>query len=611
MPMQTYGIDIWGDQNFVIKEDKVHINHKSAPSLLEITDKIRLSGLRGPLILRFPHLIGKQIDTLYKTFNAAIAENEYTGTFRAVFPLKVNQFPEAVNAIIEHGESCGYGLEAGSKAELVIAMAKTPKGSPITVNGFKDTEMITLGFMAAHMGHDITMTIEGLGELESIIDVASSCNLKVPSIGIRIRLKSSGSGAWAKSGGMDAKFGLTTTELLEAITLLREHGLLQNFRMIHFHIGSQMEDIAPLKKALREAGNVYAELKRMGAEGLKAINIGGGLAVEYSQHVSTRLKNYNLGEFASSVAFLLKEVMDAKGVEHPNIYTESGRFIVASHAVLIAPVLELFSHDFQEKSLKLKEVNPPLVEELRTLNELVNPKNCIEYMHDALDHMESVLTLFELGYIDLEDRSNAEILVQQVIKKSLYLFRGKPTPELERLQARLQERYLINSSFFQSMPDYWGLGQHFPVMPLDRLDKPAIRSASLWDITCDSDGEVAFNPDAPLYLHDVNLDEEEYYLAFFNIGAYQETMGMQHNLFKHPSECTIMLKEDGYEIENFIESENLLTILSDLGYNESQILIQLKNSLAQADFSTEEEKSDTLQQLELYLYQNGYLRTTN
>jgi arginine decarboxylase len=161
------------------------------------------------------------------------------------------------------------------------------------------------------------------------------------------------------------------------------------------------------------------------------------------------------------------------------------------------------------------------------------------------------------------------------------------------------------------MPDYWGLGQHFPVMPLDRLDKPAIRSASLWDITCDSDGEVAFNPDAPLYLHDVNLDEEEYYLAFFNIGAYQETMGMQHNLFKHPSECTIMLKEDGYEIENFIESENLLTILSDLGYNESQILIQLKNSLAQADFSTEEEKSDTLQQLELYLYQNGYLRTTN
>ena len=611
MPMNNYGIDIWGDQNFAIKGDKVHVNHKSEPSLLEITRKIRLSGLRGPLILRFPHLIGKQISTLYKTFSGAIKENEYGGNFKAVFPLKVNQFPEAVNAIIEHGKEYGYGLEAGSKAELIIAMAKTPKGSPITVNGFKDTEMITLGFMAAHMGHNITLTIEGIGELESIIDVASSCNLKVPNIGIRIRLKSSGSGAWAKSGGLDAKFGLTTTELLEAIALLREHDLLQHFSMIHFHIGSQMEDIAPLKKALREAGNIYAELKKMGAEGLHAINIGGGLAVEYSQHLSTRLKNYQLDEFASSVAFLLKEVMDAKKVAHPDIFTESGRFIIASHAVLISPVLELFSHDYQERSLKFKETNPPLIEELRTLNEQVNPKNCIEYMHDALDHMESVLTLFELGYIDLEDRSNAEILVHLIIKKSLYLFRGKPTPELERLQTRMQERYLINSSVFQSMPDYWGLGQHFPVMPLDRLDKPAIRSASLWDITCDSDGEVAFNPEAPLYLHDVNLDEDEYYLGFFNVGAYQETLGMQHNLFKHPSECTVLLTEEGYEIENFIESEHLLTILSDLGYNESQVLIQLKNNLAQAEFSTEEEKSDTLQQLELYLYQNGYLRTTN
>jgi arginine decarboxylase len=609
--MQTYGIDIWGDSNFVIKDDKVHVNHKSSPSLLEITQQIRQSGLRGPMILRFPHLIGKQIDRLYTTFKTAIAENGYTGTFNAVFPLKVNQFPEAVNAIVEHGDNHGYGLEAGSKAELLIAMAKTPQNAPITVNGFKDTEMITLGFMAAHMGHDITLTIEGIGELESIIEVASNCNLKVPNIGIRIRLRSAGSGAWAKSGGMNAKFGLTTTELLEAIALLRQHDLLDRFNMIHFHIGSQMEDIAPLKKALREAGNIYAELKKIGANGLKSINIGGGLAVEYSQHVSTRLKNYHLTEFASSVAFLLKEVMDAKGVAHPDIFTESGRYIVASHAVLVTPVLELFSHDYQERSLKFKEVNPPLVEELRTLNNLVTPKNCIEYMHDALDHMESVLTLFELGYIDLEDRSNAEILVQLIIKKSLYLFQGKPTPELERLQARLQERYLINTSFFQSMPDYWGLNQHFPVMPLDRLDKPAIRSASLWDITCDSDGEIAFNPDAPLYLHDVNLDEEEYFLAFFNIGAYQETLGMQHNLFKHPSECTITLNDKGYEIENFIESENLLTILSDLGYNESQVLIQLKNNLAQAEFITEEEKSDTLQQLELYLYQNGYLRTTN
>ena len=609
--MPSYGIDIWGDSNFVVKDDKVHVNYKSSPSLLQITEQIRLSGLRGPLILRFPHLIAKQIDTLYTDFNRAIAENDYKGKFHAVFPLKVNQFPEAVNAIIEHGETYGYGLEAGSKAELLIAMARTPRGSPITVNGFKDTESITLGFMAAQMGHNITLIIEGIGELESIVEVASSCNLAIPNIGIRIRLRSIGSGTWAKSGGMNAKFGLTTTELLEAITLLREHSLLAYFTMIHFHIGSQMEEIAPLKKALREAGNIYAELKKMGASGLNAINIGGGLAIEYSQHSSKRLKNYQLSEFANGVVFMLKEVMDTKGVEHPNIFTESGRFIVATHAVLVSPVLELFSQDYQEKSLKFKASNPPLIEELRDLNKLLTPKNCIEYMHDALDHLESILTLFDLGYVDLQDRSNAEILVHLIIKKSLYLSQDNQTPELERLQNRLQERYLINSSFFQSMPDYWGLGQHFPVMPLDKLDQPAIRAASLWDITCDSDGEIAFNPDAPLYLHDINLDEEDYFLAFFNIGAYQETLGMQHNLFKHPSECTVIIRDEGYEIENFIESESLLSILEDLGYDESQILIQLKNNLAQSDFTTEEEKSDTLQKFELFLYQNGYLRTTN
>ncbi|MEA3372341.1 MAG: biosynthetic arginine decarboxylase [Campylobacterota bacterium] len=609
--MKNYGINIWSDSNFVIIDDKVHINHKSSPSLLEITKKVRQSDLRGPLILRFPHLIGKQIDTLYRHFDLAIKENGYTGSFHAVFPLKVNQFPEAVNAIMENGKAFGYGLEAGSKAELVIAMSKTPIKSPITVNGFKDTEMITLGFIAAQMGHNITLTIEGIGELESIIEVASSTGLKVPAIGIRIRLRSIGSGSWAKSGGMDAKFGLTTTELLEAIAILKEHDLLEQFKMIHFHIGSQMDDIAPLKKALREAGNIYAELKKMGADGLTSLNIGGGLAIEYSQHHSAQLKNYTITEFASGVTFLLKEVMDAKGIEHPDIFTESGRFIVAPHAVLVAPVLELFSQDYQERSLRLKRENPPIVQELLELNTLLSPENCIEYLHDSLDHMESILTLFELGYIDLEDRSNAEILVHLIIKKSLYHFRGQHTPELERLQSRLQERYLINTSIFQSMPDYWGLGQHFPVMPLNKLDEPAIRAASLWDITCDSDGEIAFDSKSPLYLHDVNLDEEEYFLAFFNIGAYQETLGMQHNLFKHPSECTIILNDDSYEVEHIIESENLLSTLEDLGYDGAKILIQLKNNLAHSNFSTEKEKSDTLQKLESYLYQNGYLRTTN
>ncbi len=609
--MVNYGIDIWGNDNFIIKDGAICINKGSQPSLLKITQEIRNSGLRGPIILRFPHLIGKQIDTLYANFTRAIDENEYTGSFNAVFPLKVNQYPQAVKSIIEYGKSYNYGLEAGSKAELILAITQTPLGSPITVNGFKDTEMTTLCFMAAQMGHNITVTLEGVGELESIIEVASASNLKIPHIGIRVRLHSTGSGTWAKSGGMDAKFGLTATELIEAINLLKAHQLINHFSMIHFHIGSQMEEIAPLKKALREAGNIYAELKHMGADGLTAINIGGGLAVEYAQNEQHRLRNYSLTEFANDVVYVLREIMNAKKVEHPNIFTESGRFIVASHAVLITPVLELFSQDYQEKSLKFADANPPLIEELRELNTLLKQENCIEYMHDALDHLESLFTLFDLGYITLQDRSNAEILVHQIIKKSLHMMRGSPTLELTRLQERLQERYLINSSIFQSMPDYWGLQQHFPVMPLNKLDEPAIRAASLWDITCDSDGEIQFDPSSPLYLHDVDLDEEEYFLAFFNVGAYQETLGMNHNLFTHPNECSVEVTESGYRLHDIEESQNILDILDDIGYEKSQILIQLKNNLANSTFSTEEEKNDTLQKLELYLYQNGYLRTTN
>jgi len=609
--LKNFGLDIWSNKNFIIEDGMIKLNYKSMPSLLDITQNIREKGVRGPILLRFPHLIKKQIRSLYSYFDTAIAQNNYTGSFNAVFPLKVNQFPHAVEAVVEEGKRYNYGLEAGSKAELILAMTKTPKGAAITVNGFKDKEMITLGFIAAHSGHNITLTIEGLGELETIIEVARESNLKVPNIGIRVRLHSAGSGIWAKSGGMDAKFGLTSTEILEAVALLKRENLLQYFTMIHFHIGSQMIDIAPIKRALREAGNFYAELKMMGADALTNINIGGGLAVEYDQHSHAKSHNYSIEEFSSSVVFLLGEIMDAKNVEHPNIFTESGRFIVASHAVLITPVLELFTQDYHEKLLKFKTKNPPLIEELRELNRLLNNKNCIEYLHDALDHIESLHTLFDLGYIDLQDRSNAEILVHNIIKKSLYLTSSLQTQELQQLQVNLQERYLINASIFQSLPDYWGLKQHFPVMPIHHLNADPLRAASLWDITCDSDGEIGFNPQKPLYLHDINLDEEEYFLAFFNVGAYQETLGMQHNLFTHPNEYTVTINDNDYKIINEIESKSILNILHDIGYDEKDILNKLKSDLNQSDFITEKEKSDTLTKLETFLHQNGYLRTTN
>src|SRR3989339_121404 len=611
MNMNNFGLDIWSNNNFIIENGQIRLNYKCMPSLLQIVEEIRAEDVRGPILLRFPHLIKAQIRTLYNYFDKAIQQNNYKGKFHAVFPLKVNQFPHAVEAVTSQGAQFNYGLEAGSKAELILAMSKTPIGANITVNGFKDKEMITLGFIAAQSGHNITITIEGLGELETIIEVANECSLKVPNIGIRVRLHSTGSGIWAKSGGMDAKFGLTSTEIIEAITLLREADLLEYLSMIHFHIGSQMSDIAPLKKALREAGNIYAELKKMGATSLDNINIGGGLAVEYNQHAHLNSRNYSIDEFSSSVVFLLGEIMNAKNVTHPDIFTESGRFIVASHAVLITPVLELFTQDFQEKLLNFKKTNPPLIEELIELNKLLNNTNCIEYLHDALDHMESVLTLFDLGYIDLQDRSNAEILVHNIIKRALYLKSANPTDELAQLQVKLQERYLINASIFQSLPDYWGLNQHFPVMPLHHLNSTPLRAASLWDITCDSDGEIGFNPDKPLYLHDVNLDEEEYFLGFFNVGAYQETLGMNHNLFTHPSEYTITIDENSYEVKNAVESKNILDILDSIGYDSAILHTKLKNDLSNSEFISEKETSDTLAKLELFLKQNGYLRTTN
>ncbi len=613
--MKSFGLSIWGDDNFIIKKDTVNINHASKPSLLEITQEIRDKGYKGPLLLRFPHLIEKQISTLFSTFEKAKEEFGYKGNFQAVFPLKVNQFPNFVHALMDVSKNYNYGLEAGSKAELIIAMTQTPLGAPITVNGFKDKEMISLCFIAAKMGHNITVTIEGLGELETIIRVNEEFNGNVetpiaPKIGVRIRLHSSGIGIWAKSGGYSSKFGLTSTELLEAYEMLKKNTLLDHLWMVHFHIGSQMGDIAPLKKALREAGNIYAELKKRGADALGAINIGGGLAVEYSQHEDKQERNYSLREFANDVVFLMQDVAKSKGVEEPDIFTESGRYIAASHSVLVAPVLELFSQEYTEKGLRLKEVNPPLIQELYDLFNTISRERAREYLHDALDHMESLLTLFDLGYIDLEDRSNTEILVNLIIKKAIALLKNEDSDELKKLQDRIQEKYLVNFSAFQSLPDFWGLAQQFPIMPLDRLDIKPTNPASIWDITCDSDGEIGFNRDFPLYLHDIDVSTEEYFLAFFLTGAYQEVLGMQHNLFTHPTEVVVNFDKEGkYQITDLIEAQNLMDVLDDLDYDTNLIDKALKYKIEESTQLDKEEKRELLGKLYLYLSENSYLKT--
>ncbi|BDQ28739.1 hypothetical protein ASB7_05760 [Helicobacter ailurogastricus] len=310
------------------------------------------------------------------------------------------------------------------------------------------------------------------------------------------------------------------------------------------------------------------------------------------------------------MVFLLKEIVKNKKELEPNIFIESGRFISATHAVLVAPVLELFSQDYDESTLRLKKSNPPLVAEMEDLYHNINSKNAIEYLHDSLDHMESLFTLFDLGYIDLQDRSNAEVLGHLIIKKAIGFLRHKDHNDIIRIQEQVQERYLLNCSFFQSLPDYWGLRQGFPVMPLHKLDEEPTRSASLWDITCDSDGEISFDKDKPLFLHDVDVRQEDYFLGFFLVGAYQEVLGMHHNLFTHPTECSVQIAESGYELTDIAQAQTILDALEDLDYDTKEIERILKQKIEDSELLEDnEDKKEMLGRLYVMLSENGYLKT--
>ena len=606
----NYGIDIWGANNFFIENGKLKINYGNQPALIDIVKEIEEKGFQGPILIRFPHLIRKQINSLYSAFKKAIKEFEYKGKFKAVFPLKVNQFPTFVKPLIKIAKKYNYGLEAGSKAELILAMTYNDLKAPITINGFKDKDMIRLAFIGGFMGYDVTITIEGLNELKAIIEVSKEYDSIPINIGIRIRLHTSGAGIWAKSGGIESKFGLSSTEIIEAIEIMKKENILNKLKMIHFHIGSQINDISPLKKAIREAGNIYADLRKLGAKNLSTINIGGGLAIEYSQWEDKRDKNYSIEEFSNDVVYLLKEISNKKNVPMPDIFTESGRFIASPSTVLVAPVIELFSQEYNEKSLKLKEKNPDLVEELFDLYKSINEYNYIEYFHDALDHFESLLTLFDLGFIDLIDRSNSEILVHLIIKKAITYatLKGFKNKDLKAINEKFQEKYLANFSIFQSLPDFWGLNQRFPVMPLTKLNITPNRSATIWDITCDSDGEIPFSKEYPLYLHDVDLNKEDYYLGFFLVGAYQEILGMKHNLFSYTNEAIVNFDSEGnYEIEFIEPTQKVREILIDLDYDIDEIERELKNKIENTSID-EESKKEILGELFLLLNDMVYLK---
>ena len=564
--VETYGIENWGAGYFDVNR-KGNLLVRPAEGdprgadLREIIDDLARRGISAPVLLRFPQLVAAQVRKLQRAFSKAIREFEYQGAHMCVYPMKVNQQRSVVEEYLREGSRYDFGLEAGSKAELYAAMAleQTPD-SLLVLNGFKDEEFIQMAFAGAKSGKRVVIVVEKLSELDHILRIAEHHKGNAPIIGMRVKLYSKGSGRWEKSGGEAAKFGLTTTELLEVINRLKEAGRVDMLRLLHFHIGSQLTDIKRIKNAMKEAARVYAKVYQMKVP-VELLDVGGGMAVDYdgSKTAFDSSANYNAQEFANDVIYTIKQVCDDENVPNPTIIQESGRFLSAYHAILVTNVLEEIETVVEDITpIEIEEDDPQVVIELGDLRETITIKNYREYYHDALEHREELFTLFNLGLISLEDRAKGEVLFWDVCERAdRYAQQSKYVPEeFGDLRKLLCAKYLANFSVFKSVPDHWALEQLFPIVPIQMLNKPPTEFATLCDITCDSDGVV----DKFVDLHDVKqtlelhkLDPDEpYYLAFMLVGAYQEVMGNNHNLFGTPNEAQIHIDEEGYLIKKVI-----------------------------------------------------------
>jgi arginine decarboxylase len=564
--VETYGIQNWGAGYFDVNRKGNLIvrpgeGDPRAADLREIIEDLASRGISAPVLLRFPQLVAAQVRKLQRAFSKSIREYEYQGAHMCVYPMKVNQQRAVVEEYLREGSRYDFGLEAGSKPELYAAMAlEQSPDSLLVLNGFKDEEFIELAFISAKSGKRVVIVIEKLSELDHILRIATDHEGNMPMIGMRVKLYSKGSGRWEKSGGEAAKFGLTTTELLEVINRLKEAGRTDMLRLLHFHIGSQLTDIKRIKNAMKEAARVYAKIFQMKMP-IDLLDVGGGMAVDYdgSKTAFDSSANYNAQEFANDVIYTIKQVCDDENVPHPTIIQESGRFLSAYHAILVTNVLEEIETVVEDITpIEIEEDDPQVVIELSDLRETITIKNYREYYHDALEHREELFTLFNLGLISLEDRAKGEVLFWDVCERAdRYAQQSKYVPEeFGELRKLLCAKYLANFSVFKSVPDHWALDQLFPIVPIQNLNKTPTEYATLCDITCDSDGVVDKFVDLHdvkqvLELHKINPDET-YYIAFMLVGAYQEVMGNNHNLFGTPNEAQIHIDEDGYLIKKVI-----------------------------------------------------------
>ncbi len=564
--LETYGIENWGAGYFdVNRKGNLIVRPAEGDSrsadLKEIIDDLARRGIGAPVLLRFPQLVAAQVRKLQRAFSRSIREFEYQGSHMCVYPMKVNQQRSLVEEYLREGSRYDFGLEAGSKAELYAALAleQTPE-SLLVLNGFKDEEFIELAFAGAACGKRVVIVIEKLNELDHVLNIAERYEHALPVLGMRVKLYSKGSGRWEKSGGEAAKFGLTTTEMLEVIRRLEEVDRLSMLKLLHFHIGSQLTDIKRIKNAMKEAARVYAKVYQMKVP-IELLDVGGGMAVDYdgSKTAFESSANYSAQEFANDVIYTIKQVCEDENVPHPTIIQESGRYLAAYHAMLITNVQDEIETVVEDITpIEIDDDDPQVVTELGELRESISVKNYREYYHDALEHREELFTLFNLGLVSLEDRAKGEVLFWDVCERAdKYAQQAKyVSEEFEDLRRLLCAKYLTNFSVFRSVPDNWALGQLFPIVPIHLLNKPPTEYTTLCDITCDSDGIV----DKFVDLHDVKhvlelhalVPGETYYLAFLLVGAYQEVMGNNHNLFGAPHEAHIYIDDDGYLIKKVI-----------------------------------------------------------
>jgi len=587
----TYNVDGWSEGYFTVNnsgnvEARPLKDNGGSIDLLAIVNEARARNLSFPLLIRFQDLVRHRVESINRAFQSAISEFGYGNQYRGVFPIKVNQLREVIEEIVDAGEQFHFGLEAGSKPELVaaLAMQKDHEGL-IICNGYKDPAFIRIALLGRKLGKSVIIVAEKLEELEQIIRASKEVGVE-PCIGIRARLFSKGSGKWSPSGGENAKFGLDTTNLVAASQILKEAGLTHCLKLLHFHVGSQVPDISTIKRAVREGARYYAKLCKLGNQ-LGYLDVGGGLGVDYdgSRSAFDSSTNYSMQEYANDVVWNIMDVCDSEGVAHPIIVSESGRAIVAHHSVL---VLEAFSA-IEKTAPKLKveagETDHKLVGDILEVKQRLRRGNRLESLHDIQQIKEEAQQTFDLGLLDLESKAKIDTVYWQVAHQIVNMHRGlRYVPdEVKDLEVTLADQYICNFSVFQSLLDHWALGQLFPIMPIHRLTTPPDRHGTIVDITCDSDGKVSKFIDLQdvketLPLHRIPPGEM-YYIGVFMVGAYQDIMGDLHNLFGRVTEVHVFLdpdEESGWYIEEVIEGSTIGEVLAMTQWDKVELMRLLK-----------------------------------